>query len=61
MFEFDGILLKPCLLQPCLHVAGSRKLERLRRPAGAEEPAGGGPGVSLSLSLYIYIYIYVDR
>ena len=24
MFEFDGILLKPCLLQPCFHVAGSR-------------------------------------
>ena len=24
MFEFDGILLKPCLLQPCVHVA--RKL-----------------------------------
>ena len=23
MFEFDGILLKPCLLQPCFHVAGS--------------------------------------
>ena len=22
MFEFDGILLKPCLLQPCFHVAG---------------------------------------
>ena len=22
-FEFDGILLKPCLLQPCLHVAGT--------------------------------------
>ena len=24
MFEFDGILLKPCLLQPCFHVAGLR-------------------------------------
>ena len=23
MFEFDGILLKPCLLQPCFHVAGT--------------------------------------
>ena len=23
MFEFDGILLKPCLLQPCFHVAGN--------------------------------------
>ena len=22
MFEFDGILLRPCLLQPCVHVAG---------------------------------------
>ena len=22
MFEFDGILLEPCLLQPCFHVAG---------------------------------------
>ena len=22
MFEFDGILLKPCLLQACFHVAG---------------------------------------
>ena len=22
MFDFDGILLKPCLLQPCFHVAG---------------------------------------
>ena len=22
MFEFDGILLKPSLLQPCFHVAG---------------------------------------
>ena len=22
VFEFDGILLKPCLLQPCFHVAG---------------------------------------
>ena len=21
MFEFDGILLKPCLFQPCFHVA----------------------------------------
>ena len=26
MFEFDGILLKPCLLQPCFDVAGSLKL-----------------------------------
>ena len=24
--RFDGILLKPCLLQPCLHVAGLRLL-----------------------------------
>ena len=24
MFEFDGILLKPCLLQPSFHVAGRR-------------------------------------
>ena len=23
MFEFDGILLKPCLLQACFHVAGT--------------------------------------
>ena len=23
MFDFDGILLKPCLLQPCFHVAGT--------------------------------------
>ena len=23
MFIFDGILLKPCLLQPCFHVAGN--------------------------------------
>ena len=22
MREFDGALLKPCLLQPCVHVAG---------------------------------------
>ena len=22
MFEFDGILLKPCLLQACFHIAG---------------------------------------
>ena len=22
MFEFDGFMLKPCLLQPCVHVAG---------------------------------------
>ena len=22
MLEFDSILLKPCLLQPCFHVAG---------------------------------------
>ena len=33
MFEFDGILLKPCLLQPCFHVAG-------RPSAGA--PLGAG-------------------
>ena len=43
MFEFDGILLKPCLLQPCFHVAGIWSSWMLR---------------SLSLSLYIYIYIY---
>ena len=23
MFEFDDIMLKPCLLQPCFHVAGA--------------------------------------
>ena len=23
MLEFESILLKPCLLQPCLHVAGT--------------------------------------
>ena len=26
MFEFDGILLKPCLLQPCFHVAGKLRV-----------------------------------
>ena len=24
MFEIDGILLEPCLLHPCFHVAGIR-------------------------------------
>ena len=29
--EFDGILLKPCLLQPCFHVAGKVRA-RLNQP-----------------------------
>ena len=28
MFEFDGILLKPCLLQPCFHVAGKTIVDK---------------------------------
>ena len=36
MFELDGILLKPCLLQPCFHVAGSRA--RLAPGDGAPLP-----------------------
>ena len=32
MFEFDCILLKPCLLHPCFHVAGTLHLPRATRP-----------------------------
>ena len=27
---FEGIVLEPCLLQPCFHVAGHRKLRQVR-------------------------------
>ena len=30
MFEFGGILLKPCLLQSCFHVAGLRGYDNYR-------------------------------
>ena len=55
VFEFYGILLKPCLLQPCFHVAGVS-------PSKAElgfvkHRTLEGFTMYLSLSLYIYIYI----
>ena len=31
MFEFDGILLKPCLLQPCFHVAGASDMPQISK------------------------------
>ena len=44
MLEFDGILLKPCLLQPCFHVAGlliniEYNDNNLRKVAGGRLPA----------------------
>ena len=57
-FEFDGILLKPCLLQPCLHVAGLRSATE----TGARTRTAEGPetrrrvnmvGVNMVLAEYI--------
>ena len=40
MFEFDGILLKPCLLQPCFHVAGDSGCQRVRLEQSLEFKGG---------------------
>ena len=49
MFEFDCILLKPCLLQPCFHVAGTIFGHASLR----------GEGIRVyPVCVYIYIYIY---
>ena len=50
--RFDGILLKPCLLQPCFHVAAP--------PAGALRRARlEARDNSIRVHIYIYIYIYI--
>ena len=48
-YVFDSILLKPCLLQPCLHVAGGGDPEPAARkhraaPGQEEEAAAGDEG-----------------
>ena len=59
MFEFDGILLKPCLFQPCFHVAGS-----CGEPTPSGRPSrhwrsGRAPLTRRLINPNIYIYIYV--
>ena len=43
MFEFDGILLKPYLLQPCFHVAGGPGNPGLRRVRRGQDRDGEDP------------------
>ena len=56
MFEFDCILLKPCLLQPCFHVAGKgdapREHRRATLRAGGRQ--GGGGGIAHFYKVYNY-------
>ena len=42
MFEFDGVLLKPCLLQPCFHVTGTTKVSSLESLGDAREDVWNG-------------------
>ena len=72
---FEGIMLEPCLLQPCFHVAGEgtkratsvnvqllslRKDQRMGSISRDIGVADGTPcSTSLAGSLYIYIYIYI--
>ena len=51
---FEGILLEPCLLQPCVHVAGSC----CTRLFCASTSAGRGRRPNLCI-IYMYIYIYI--
>ena len=45
---FEGIMLEPCLLQPCFHVAG-----------GLTEARERSRTTKTGKKIYIYIYIYV--
>ena len=63
---FEGIMLEPCLLQPCFHVAGSPGRDMYLRAWSRGDNCGHGHVyihiylyLSLSLSIYIYIYIYI--
>ena len=47
MFEFDGILLKPCLLQPYLHVVGVRGADFASRGHEGSRVAWGSEEFSL--------------
>ena len=46
----EGIVLEPCLLQPCFHVAGG---------SGQAAPGAGAGGRPDGIYIYIYIYIYI--
>ena len=62
MFECDGILLEPCLLQPCFHVAGPGREAAVRTRAAAP-PAQEHGSVLAGRAIYIicmYIYIYIS-
>ena len=56
-------MLEPCLLQPCVHVAGNTTtVAHSRVPAPQRGDRTSGVlmlALSLSLSLYVYIYIYM--
>ena len=55
MFEFDGILLEPCLLQPCVHVAGNYKAYKKANELFVSS------NISICMCIYIYIYIIVNK
>ena len=63
--EFDGILLKPCLLQPCFHVAGESRFTTQVRSTlwhcsatafGNPEPQRHSGNAGLRQHIYIYTY-----
>ena len=58
MFEFDGIPLKPCLLQPYVHVAGPRRLAQqipLPRQPLRPEQQRAPPGIIIIIITIIAI------
>ena len=65
MFEFECIVLKPCLLQPCFHVAGA--LAQKKHVCFADTGMYtwlmytiSYVCISIYLSIYLSIYIYLS-
>ena len=52
---FEGIMLEPCLLQPCFHVAGVAKPS----PCCRRSPSGSAPGRAGMLIYLLYITIVI--
>ena len=64
---FDGVLLKPCLLQPCFHLAGQGShLQRAQRASDVitylvclDVPLYCNIIISIVRIIHVYIYIYI--
>ena len=57
---FEGIMLEPCLLQPCFHVAVNNALEPRRLGAALALPKSGEREQEGYVCIYIYIYVNND-